>query len=85
MIRYRLGDMPEWHDSGMSIGVISPPQHIAVKCLEKHYSDREWPSTGPYEWETTVHLSTGESAVISAKMRPHLSLERFVPAKVVLP
>ena len=84
-ISYRLGDLTEWHDSGMFVGVSAPPQHIAIECLEKHYADAKWPATGPYEWTTTVHLSTGESVVVRAKMRPQLSIERYIPAKVVLP
>lgn len=84
-IQYRLGDLPEWHDSGISSDNIYLPQHIAVKCLEKHYADTEWPAAGPSEWTTTVHLSTGESAVVRAKMRPQLSIERYVPAEEVLP
>ena len=79
-IHYRLGDLPCWHGSGISSDDIRPAGDVAVECLTKHYADREWPATGPHEWTTTVHMSTGESVRVSAKMRPQLCVERYVPA-----
>lgn len=72
-IRYRIGELPEWHSMRGANPPGTEPPEIARRCLHERHAFLimgDPPTTGPYIWHTTVHLESGESFRFSVRMVP---------------